>query len=143
MAVSASLASLDRSDATAVGSWAARMIWTLDTATDTGRRDAELRAAAVYTPAYADGLRQLPRPSPGAEWATWAAHRVVTTVDAVLQHEAGAPPDTDSRAYRSYFITITLAGADGWSAAPKTDVIFVTLTKEGPMWSVSRFGPGG
>jgi hypothetical protein len=141
--VAASLATINRADATAVGAWAARTIWVVDTTTDTDQTDAELRAAAVLTPTYAAGLRALPRPpSPGAEWATWASHRVTTTADAVLQRDAGAPVDTDTISYRSYFVTVTPHAADGWVGAVKTDVEFVTLTKDsGGLWSVSKFGP--
>jgi hypothetical protein len=142
--VTASLQTLNRADPSAVGAWAAQTIWTIDTSTDTDTTDAELRAVPVFTAAYAAGLRALPRPtSPGSEWVSWAAHRATTTAVATLQHDSGAPVDTDTKAYRSYLITITFHTADGVPIAPKTDVQFITLTKQGGAWSVASFGPAG
>lgn len=142
--VTASLANLNRSDPTAVGTWAAQTIWTIDTTSDTDPTDAELRAIPVFTASYAAGLRALPRPaSPGAEWATWKAHGATTTASAVLQRDSGALVDTATTAHRSYFITVTFLTSDGAVIAPKTDVQFITLTKTGAVWSVASFGPTG
>jgi hypothetical protein len=101
-----------------------------------------LRSLIWYTPAAAAKVRAHPPTGPAWErWSTWAAHRATTTVATALDHDAGAPPDTSTAAYRSFEVTVTAHGQAGWTAPASHYQCFVTLTRDtaSAPWQVAVF----
>jgi hypothetical protein len=125
------LAGADPTDATAVGEAFARATWTIDTTVDTSEAQAEERLAALMAPALAAQVGADSTAGPGATFLSWASHRAVTTATAVATSDSGGPPDTDTAAYRSFVLTVTPAGRDGWQGPDSTEVEFVTLSRQG------------
>lgn len=114
-------------------------MWTMDTTTDTGEQQADLRAAPYLSPNYLTELREAtPRPAPDADWRTWSAHRAFTVVTLEAAHD-DQPPDTPGAAHRQWGLTVTPIGRDGWEGEPNLVTVFVTLTRPGPGrgWRVS------
>ncbi|MER8069075.1 hypothetical protein ABTZ59_12360 [Streptomyces sp. NPDC094034] len=123
---------VDQTDADAVGEGALRALWTYDTTTDSGPRDAELRAAEAgwLTGAYADQLRaHRPSSVPGAQWREWAGHRARTTVALKKTEDAAKPPDTGTKAWRQWTITATPKGRGRWTGEPVVASVYVQLTR--------------
>jgi hypothetical protein len=127
------LAGVDPTDATSVGAVFARGSWSIDAATDRSEADAEARLASLLTPALA---AQVEAAAAGvhstAAFAQWREHRAVTTASVAQTHDSGAPADTTTGAHRSFAITVTARGRDGWVAGPFTTVEFITLSRPGP-----------
>lgn len=116
--------------------------WTSDTAVDAAPFAATLRSLIWYTPAAAAKVRSHPPTGPaGVQWSTWSAHRATTTVATRLDHDAGAPPDTPTAAYRSFEVTVTPHGQAGWTAPASHYQCFVTLTRTSASapWQVAVF----
>jgi hypothetical protein len=104
-------------------------MWSVDTATDHGWRDAELRAAPYLAPSYLAELRAAPATvNPGGEWTLWSTHRARTSA---LARPAGdaPPPDTATRAQRQDLVTLTPVGRDGWHGPARTLIVYTTLTR--------------
>ena len=124
---------------TAVAEAAVITSWTMTTGSDTSQYQAELRAAPFLTPAYLAALKASPPvAAPGAQWTLWASRDAQTTVSAVPE-AAGQPADTGTTADRQFGITVTPHGDNGWTGAPVTATVFVTLARAGPgqPWLVS------
>lgn len=134
--------SVDRSIATAVATAAVTANWTSNTSSDSGPFAATLRSLIWYTPAAAAKVRAHPPTGPvGEQWERWAAHRAVTSAGLQATPDAGAPPDTATAAYRSFAVTVTAHGQDGWTAVPSRYQCFVTLTRPSATapWQVAGF----
>lgn len=126
---------VDGQDSDAVGQGALRVYYTYDTALDTSRNDAGRRMADAgwCTGTYAQALREAAsRSAPGASWTEWARHRAYTTVSMVPSNEAGKPADTPTSAYRTYAVTLTPIGRDGWRGTPEFHVAYVELSRTAP-----------
>lgn len=127
------LAGADPTDATAVGQVFALGTWTIDASTDSSEVDAEARLVNLMTPDLAAQVEEAGGTvQPTAEFALWRQHAAVTTASAVATHDAGAPPDTPTSADRSFAITVTPRGRDGWVGPPMTAIEFITLSRPGP-----------
>ncbi|WP_381798897.1 hypothetical protein [Streptomyces niveus] len=123
---------VDGTDADAVGEGALKALWTYDTTTDSGPRDAELRAAEAgwLTGAYADQVRaHRPQSVLGAQWREWAGHRARTTVALKKTEDAAKPPDTGTEAWRQWTVTATPKGREGWTGDPVVSSVYVQLTR--------------
>ncbi|MFI6662840.1 hypothetical protein ACIBL8_45955 [Streptomyces sp. NPDC050523] len=123
---------VDRKDADAVSKGVLTVMWTLDTAIDSGMYDATVRAADAgwLTAEYASQVREhRPRSAPGAQWQEWAGHRVHTSVALERTEEAGRPADTGTEALRQWTVTVTPHGRDRWTGEPLTVVAYVRLTR--------------
>ncbi|TXL83760.1 hypothetical protein [Streptomyces sp. IB2014 016-6] len=123
---------VDGTDADAVGEGALRALWTYDTTTDSGPRDAEMRAAEAgwLTGEYADQVRAERPPSvPGVQWREWAGHRARTTVGLKKTEDAAKPPDTGNEAWRQWTVTATPKGREGWTGDPVVSSVYVRLTR--------------
>jgi hypothetical protein len=134
------LAGVDATDATAVAQTFARGSWSIDTSTEASEVDAEGRLAALMTPDLAAEVEAATASAqPDATFEEWRRHQVVTTVGLAANNDSGAPPDTPTAADRSFVITITPAGRDGWAGPPISDVEFLSLTRPGPgePWRIS------
>jgi hypothetical protein len=111
----------------------ARGSWSVDAATDRSEADAEARLASLMTPALA---AQVEAAAAGvhatAAFAQWREHQAVTTASVARTHDSGAPPDTATGAHRSFAITVTARGRDGWDGSPFTTVEFIALSRPGP-----------
>lgn len=124
--------SVDRSNPTAVAAAAVTTAFTSNARTDTGPFDATRRALIWYTPVAAGKvLAAAPTGPVGAEWLTWTAHQVATTVGVSIDHDAGAPPDTAVAADRQLQVSVTPHGAGGYTTRPDVYQCFVTLTRTG------------
>ena len=79
-------------------------------------------------------------PLPTSTFSLWQAHHAITAAWVVQTHDAGAPPDTATAAYRSFAVTVTAQASDGWVGRPFLDVEFLTLSRPGPggAWRVSQ-----
>lgn len=127
------MAGAEPTDATAVGEAFARGSWSIDTTSEVSEATAEARLDALMTPSLAARVAAAARSiSPTATFAEWAAHRVVTRVEVAQTHDPGAPPDTPTAAVRSFAVTVTPVGAEGWAGQVITEVEFITLTRPGP-----------
>jgi len=128
-----------RDNPSAVSKAALTVMWTVDTRIDVSLHDASVRAAAYATPKYARQVRDTPpRSAPGAEWHTWASHEAYTKVKLTPADDAGTPPDTEVKAYRTWTVTTTPHGAKGWTGDPTTVTAFVQLTgKADKGWKVN------
>lgn len=119
-------------DATAVARAAVTVMWTYDTTIDTSPYGASVRAAPFLVPSYAAQIKAAPPvAAPGADWNLWSAHRAYTVVSLTAESDSGAPPDTDTTAYRQLGVTITPTGRDGWRGQPQTQTVFVVLNRSG------------
>ena len=135
-------ADVDQRDADAFGWAALKVMWTFDTAIDSGPQDAGVRAADAgwLTKAYAARLRaHRPRSVPGAQWREWAGHRAYTVVTLRKAEDAAKPGDTGTEAWRQWTVTATPFGRDGWAGEATTVVTFVHLTRTAAdgTWRVS------
>ena len=129
---------VDTGSADAVGRAALTVMWTMDTAIDTSQYNATVRAAPYLTTKYAAELKAAPpRSAPGAEWTTWTQHKAWTTVALESADEAGRPSDTPTDAYRTWTVTTTPHGTDGWTGDPTVTTAFVSLTHTAGSWKVS------
>jgi hypothetical protein len=124
------LGKVDGADPAAVAGAALSTLWTIDTAIDTSRYDAEKRAAQLYTPEQAAGLTAAsPRAVPGGDWALWAAHQAYTTVSVQQSHEDGAPEDGPTLVHQRWVVTATPHGRDGWTGQPELTTAFIILAR--------------
>ena len=136
----ASPAAVDRTDASAVAGAFTVDTFTVDTATDRSRFDAQVRSARWATPAYAAALTA-PVPSTGdAAFTELAGHRGFTTVALAPNTDDGRPIDELRAAARSFTVTPTGHGDDGASVAWARRTIYVFLTRDGSdtPWQVDR-----
>jgi len=105
-------------------------LWSVDTTKDASTFEAQVRASAYCTMAYASELRQSPKAPPDGTWSLWASHRAYTTVSvAAGLPESGGPIATPTEAYAQDVATVTPVGRDGWSGSAQTWVEFVELTR--------------
>ena len=127
------LAGADPTDATVVGQLFALGTWTIDASTDRSEVDAEARLVSLMAPDLAALVEEAGGTvQPPAEFAVWRRHAAVTTASAVPTHDAGAPPDTPTGADRSFAITVTPRGRDGWVGPAMAAIEFITLSRPGP-----------
>lgn len=136
----ASPAAVDRTDASAVAAAFTVDTFTVDTATDRSRFDAQVRSARWATPAYAAALTA-PVPSTGdAAFTELAGHRGFTTVALAPNTDDGRPIDELRAAARSFTVTPTGHGDDGVSVAWARRTIYVFLTRNAAdaPWQVDR-----
>ena len=102
------LPGVDLHSASAVAVADVEATWTLNTMVDAGWYAGELAASAYMTPRYAALIREnRGSESPGATWLAWAAHRVVTLVNAHVEADPGGPISTAFTAYRKVIATVT------------------------------------
>ncbi|MFF1792823.1 hypothetical protein ACFVXQ_01030, partial [Kitasatospora sp. NPDC058263] len=102
----------------------------MDTAVDASPRDATVRAAPFLTAAYAAELTSHRAvAAPGAQWNAWSTHNAYTTASVTPIHQAGAPADTDTEAYRTYTVTTTAHGLDGYTDTAPVGAAYVTLAR--------------
>lgn len=116
----------------AVTAAALSAMWSVDTATDSGWRAAQLRAAPYLDPEYLAALRAAPVPVSGdPDWASWKEHRANILV-AVHPGADQPPPDTPTLARRQAILTLTATGPGGWHAATRSLTVDVTLKRQSP-----------
>jgi hypothetical protein len=102
---------VDRSSPDAVAAAVTELWYGWDTTRDSGPYDAKLRALPLLDPAtVTDLVTHPPISGPGADWLTLAAARAIAHVSSTPAHEAGAPADTDLRAYRLREVTQEFTG---------------------------------
>lgn len=129
---------VDHADPGAVSEAALTVMWTIDTKIDISPHDATLRAIPYVTPEYATEIKDTPqRSGPGAEWNSWAAHHAYTRVHLSPANDAGKPPDTEADAYRTWTVTTTPHGDEGWTGEATTVTAFVELARSGRTWKVN------
>jgi len=130
----------DPRDATAAASAFTDATFTVDTALDRSRFDAQVRSTRWATPAYAAAL-SAPVPATGdTEVADLAAHHGFTTVALTPNTDDGRPTDELRAAARSFTVTATGHGDDRWTQVWATRTIYVFLTRAGAdvPWQVDR-----
>jgi hypothetical protein len=133
---------VDQENADAVGRGALTVMWTFDTAIDSGPYDAGLRAADAgwLTPAYAKRLRtHRSRSVPGGQWREWTGHHASTVVTLEKAEDAAIPPDTGTETWRQWAVTASPHGRDRWTGEPTVVVAYVQLTRAaaGQAWRVA------
>lgn len=124
----------------AVAEAALTVMFSEDTRIDTSPRDATVRAAPYLTPVYAADLADhQAAAAPGAQWNTWAAHNAYTTASVTPAPDSGAPADTTTSAFRTYTVTATAHGTDGYTDVEAVGTAFVELVRNGAAdpWRVS------
>ncbi|MCI9887277.1 hypothetical protein JT358_02215 [Micrococcales bacterium 31B] len=75
----------------------------------------------------------------GGRFSALKQHRGFVNVKLGRLTIAGTPPDTATEATRTFAITVTPAGRDGWSEAAWTGVAGMTLTQDNGRWIVDSF----
>ncbi|MFJ2193080.1 hypothetical protein ACIOJE_34925 [Kitasatospora sp. NPDC087861] len=132
-------ATVNGQDAGAVGRAAVTVMFQIDTAVDVSPRDATVRAAPYLTTAYAAELAShQAMAAPGAQWGNWTAHDAYTIASVTLTSQAGAPADTTTEADRTYTVTTTAHGRDGYTDTTPVGTAFVVLARNGAdPWRVS------
>ena len=117
-----------------------------DSATDVSEFDAQVRSAVYATPTFAAELTTPLARTGSATFAMLAAHQGFTTVSLATNADDGQPADALRSAARSYTVTVTGQGTDGWSAKVDTTTVYVMLTRAGSTapWQVTSvsFGLG-
>ncbi|WP_433463973.1 hypothetical protein [Spirillospora sp. CA-128828] len=134
------LGDVDQTDPTAVSKAAVTIMWSYDARTDarTGQRSAYLRASGYLTPTYrAHVATSMPATPLPAELL--AHHARSRTVLAPAPHD-DAEPDTVQAASRTWRVTVTPIGRDGWCGRPVTVHVYVALIRPGPLrpWRISH-----
>lgn len=137
---------VDRADASSTAAAFAVRLEAWDTNLDAGPDGAAVRAAAYATPKLRRQLlddRQA-RSAPGARWDQLVAHHGWVAVSTELGGLGPAPKDTATSAVRGVTTTPTDHGAGHWTSWPDrsermTYVIYLTRTKPGADWSVSKY----
>lgn len=130
---------VDHTDATAVAEAALITMWTVDSATDHGQRDAYLRALPYLTDEHAARVRADPATPPLPD--EWRRHRAYARVTVErLPTEEGAPADTTTAIYRQWQITVRPTGRDGWRADPVTATAYTALQRRaaGRPWRIAQ-----
>ena len=135
----ATVSTVNRADATAVGEAFVTTSFSYDAAIDVSPADAQLRSIPLATPGYAAQLRAVGTLPGGDRWNTLAEHRGYTTTTLAENHDQGRPPDTAAAAVRSWTVTTTGHSPDSWTAPMGTALVFVTMnrTDQTAPWQVS------
>ncbi len=135
----ATVSTVNRADATAVGEAFVTTSFSYDTTIDVSPADAQRRSIPFATPGYAAQLRAVGTLPGGDRWNTLAEHHGYTTTTLAENHDQGRPPDTAAAAVRSWTVTTTGRGPDSWTAPMGTALVFVTMnrTDQTAPWQVS------
>lgn len=136
-------ADVDEQAPEAVARGALTAYYTYDTKLDRSRNDAGRRMAdsGWCTDTYAQELRAAAaRSAPGASWDEWSRHQAYATVKMTPADEAGKPDDTPTSAFRTFAVTVTPHGRDGWTGKPEVSVAYVELSRSAPErgWRISE-----
>ena len=124
-------------DAGSVAAVFVTMTYAQDTRIDTSPYDAQRRAAALATPAYAAQLiAQAPAAAPGAQWNTWAQHRAYTTVKVSAVVTQDQPPPTPTVTYLTFAVRVSVVGVTE-PAQQLTAFVKVTRVLESSNWQVA------
>lgn len=133
----------DRGDPIKVGEALLTLIYTRNTVTEPGYSDSIRRAVPLMTPPLAADLT---KPSPGVrplpQWVRWTNQRArveATVTVAADEH----PADSDRQVSRVFLVTEQPITDTGQHLSEQTTASYVTMTKEGPQWSVSAVSFGG
>jgi hypothetical protein len=137
---------VDTTSADAVASAFVTTTFAYDSATDLSEFDAQVRSAVYATPTFATELTTPLAQTGSAVFTTLLAHQGFTTVALAPNTDDGQPADALRSAARSYAVTVTGQGADGWSAPLDAATVYVMLTRTGASapWQVASvtFGLG-
>ncbi|QKW33529.1 hypothetical protein HUT06_05360 [Actinomadura sp. NAK00032] len=131
----------DRADgrnATALAKAALTVMYRVDSTSDTGLRDAKLRAARYLTADYKAEVATEPVQYIPEEWRRHRAYIAVHLKP--IQPEEGAPSDGATTAYRQWQLRTTPTGRDGWRGDPHNFVVYMELTRSSrhAPWRVSN-----
>lgn len=126
-----------RSDAGSVAGTFVAMTYAQDTRIDTSPYDAQRRAAALATPAYAAQLiAQAPAAAPGAQWNSWAAHRAYSTAKVSSVPTQDQPAPTPTVTYLTFTVLVNVVGVTQ-PAQQLTAFVKVTRVSEADAWQVA------
>ncbi|NKR30201.1 hypothetical protein GS538_09115 [Rhodococcus hoagii] len=131
-------ANVAHGDASSVAEAAMTLWFTWDTTTDSGPIDGSVRATALLTPELARSVStEVPAQGPGGDWLGWKTQkaRLVPTVTASSEP---VPPQTSSRAYRSYVVDQAITLPDGSVTGHVQSIVDVILVQGANGWEVSR-----
>jgi len=122
-------ATINQSDADAVGQAALTDMYRHDTSIDASPTDALRRSMPWLSARYQKTVTAAQPHGGGSSWTSWATHKAYTQVTVTLEHDYGQPADTTTVASRVYAVTITPTGRDHWRGTPATTAVFLTLTR--------------
>ncbi|WP_017972372.1 hypothetical protein [Actinopolyspora halophila] len=135
--VDPSVATVDRSNPTAVSDTVLTIAHSIDTRRHDDTADALLQARPLLTADYAANVATAARGHSSAQWRTWRAHQAHTRVQLSPSPE-DTPADTEQTAHRAWQVTRTPLGDDGWTGTPTELIALVTLTATTDGWAVSE-----
>jgi hypothetical protein len=137
---------VNRADASSTATAFAVRLEAWDTDLDAEPGGAAVRAATYATPKLRRRLlsNRQGLSAPGARWEQLVAHHGWVAVSTELGGLGPAPKDTATSAVRGVTTTPTDHGAGHWTSWPDrsermTYVIYLTRTKPGADWSVSKY----
>lgn len=131
------LASANAVDPDSVARVVLLTMFTVDTTRDNSFSAGLRRAAPLLSTSYAASVEAAPTPTPDARWQTWTEHQAYTAASLTPSAE-DRPADTDTTARRSYLLSYTPVGRDGWRGEPQQMVALVTLTHATGGWVVDQ-----
>jgi hypothetical protein len=113
-------------------------MWLVDSAVDKhGQWDADQRTLPYLTGAAERKVRSEP-PTIDQGLALLASHRAYTVVTVTPGRDDGAPADTPAKVFRQWIVTDKPVGRDGWNGTSVTNVVFVTVVRQGSgPWRIS------
>lgn len=131
------ISSVKDADPSVVAAAAAETALRWDTALDTSGQDAQRRAARWMTPSYARQVQQVRVGTPGASWATLAAHHGWCSTSAHASSDPH-PKDTATAASRAVMVQQSCHGVGGWQQPPTAWFVQEQLSRQGNgPWRVS------
>lgn len=113
------------------------VMYTVDSTVDEGLRNAQLRAARYFIPAYTAEVKAEPVQYVPEEWRQHRAYLKVRLHP--LKPETGAPSDGPKAAYREWDLTTIPTGRDRWRDAPSESVVYMALSRSSKRdpWRIS------
>lgn len=130
---------IETRDADQVATAFAATSYRYDALIDNSPADASRRAARFMTDELADSVTE-PRPGGGGQqWIELAEHDGYSTTEVTAVEEAGAPPDSETEAFRQRHVAVTMHGTDDWTRQEQHS-LFIHLVRSGPgaLWQVDN-----
>lgn len=133
---------VDRTDPDSTGDALARVAALWDTRTDAGPADAVLRAGDLVGEALLAEYATNRTERPPLSWREPGAHgahlQVEVTPGAHTDYEGQLVPDSPTTVWRTYTLSATWVGEDGWTSEPVPLTVRTQLRKTENRWTAAQ-----